>query len=487
MPEDRPPLPPQSAAPAPFATERNPKLRYLIPTVVAFAFLMEQLDSTVITTAIPDMAKSLATTPLRMNLAVTTYVLTLAVFIPVSGWFADRFGARRIFVLALSIFTIGSCLCGLADSFAMLVVTRGLQGFGGAMMTPVGRLILLRSFPRGQLFTAMIYMSLPALVGPVIGPLLGGLLTTYASWRWIFYINLPFGCLGIFLALRYVEEVRRDNLARFDFRGFLMVGCGVALLQYGIENVGRPTIPAVGIAAALIAAAFLLAGFRAYARRVEAPAVDLTLFRLRTFRVGTLAGGLCRIGVNGVPYLLPLMLQVGFGMTAVKSGSLTFIMTGGALLIRPVSKTLLRTLGFGRLLFWSAIMSSIVIASFALLDADTPFWIIGALIAVFGLTRSAQFMTSNTLSYSDMPADKLSRATSLGGVLQQLTVSFGVSFSAMMLGLLTWNGSPLTTARFHEAFLLMAVIPLMALPGFLTLKREDGREVSGHQPGDGEE
>ena len=185
--------------------------------------------------------------------------------------------------------------------------------------------------------------------------------------------------------------------------------------------------------------------------------------------------------MNGVPYLLPLMLQVGFGMSAVKSGSLTFTMTGGALLIRPISKTLLRTLGFGQQLFWSAVLSAVVIASFALVDADTPFWIIVAMIALFGLTRSVQFMTSNTLSYSDMPADKLSRATSLGGVLQQLTVSFGVSFSAMMLGLLTWNGSPLTTARFHEAFLLMAIIPLLSLPGFLTLKPEDGREVSGHR------
>src|SRR5258706_2008851 len=281
--DDHTPIPPGAVADeAEFATVRNPSLRLIIPTVVAFAFLMEQLDATVITTAIPDMARNLATTPLRMNLAVTTYVLTLAVFMPVRGWFADRFGGRRFFVLALFTFTLGSCLCGLATSFTMLVLTRGLQGFGGAMMTPVGRLILLRSFPRGQLFTAMIYMSLPALIGPVIGPLLGGVLTTYASWRWIFYINVPFGCLGILLALRYVEEVRRDNLARFDFRGFLMVGAGVALLQYGIENVGRPTIPAIGIAAALVGAVCLLLGFGIYARRAEAPAVDLSLFCLRT-------------------------------------------------------------------------------------------------------------------------------------------------------------------------------------------------------------
>ncbi|HLN50357.1 MAG TPA: MFS transporter, partial [Steroidobacteraceae bacterium] len=202
-------------------------MRLIIPVVVAVGFLMEQLDSTVITTAIPDMARSLATTPLRMNLAVTTYVLTLAVFIPVSGWFADQFGSRRVFVLALLVFTVGSSLCGLAQSFAMLIATRALQGLGGAMMTPVGRLILLRSFPRSQFFTAMIYMSLPALVGPVVGPLLGGFLTTYASWRWIFYVNVPFGCAGIALALRYVEDVRGDQRTRFDFRGFLLIGLGL--------------------------------------------------------------------------------------------------------------------------------------------------------------------------------------------------------------------------------------------------------------------
>ena len=464
-----------------FATVRNPRLRLLIPLVVAIAFLMEQLDSTIITTAIPDMAKSLGTTPLRMNLAVTTYVLTLAVFIPVSGWFADRFGARRIFVLSLVIFTVGSCLCGVADSFAMLVATRALQGFGGAMMTPVGRLILLRSFPRDQFFTAMIYMSLPALIGPVIGPLLGGVITTYASWRWIFYINIPFGCAGILLALRYVEEIRGGKQGRFDFPGFLMVGAGVALLQYGIENVGRPTIPIPAIIAVLIAAVLFLLAFVRYARKVAAPAIDLTLFRLRSFRIGTLAGGLARIGMNGVPYLLPLMLQVGFGMSPVMSGSLTFVTSFGALAIRPISTRLLRTLGFDRLLFWSALLGSAAIAGFALIGPDTPHWVIALYIALFGLLRSAQFMTSNTLSYAEMPSDKLSRATSLGGVLQQLTVSFGVSLSAMLLGLLTTEGEPLTPARFHEVFLLMAIIPLLALPGFRFLKPEDGMEVSGHR------
>jgi EmrB/QacA subfamily drug resistance transporter len=463
-----------------FITERAPGLRIIIPMTVAIAFLMEQLDTTIIATALPDMAKSLDTTPLRLNLAITTYVLTLAVFIPVSGWFADRFGARRIFALALFIFTLGSVLCGLAESFGMLLATRMLQGLGGAMMTPVGRLILLRSFPRAQLITAMTYMTLPAIMGPVIGPLLGGALTTYASWRWIFFVNIPFGILGIILTLRFVEEVKGASRQRFDFPGFLMIGTGVALLQFGLENIGHPTMPKLRVGLMLAAAMLLLFAFGRYARTVVAPVVDLSLFRSRAFGVGTLAGGLCRVGLNSVPFLLPLMLQVGFGMSAVVSGSITFVSSAGALVIRPLLSVLLRKLGFARVLIGSALFGSATIAGFALLQPDTPHWVLMAYVALFGIVRSAQFMTSNTLSYADLPAEKLSRATSLGGVLQQLSVSFGVSIGAMLLGLVSWGDQMPSSAQFHEAFLLLAIIPLLAIPGFLRLRPQDGAQVSGH-------
>ena len=464
-----------------FAVERNPRLRYIIPAVVAVAFLMEQLDSTILITAVPDIAKSLDTTPLRMNLAVTTYILTLAMFIPVSGWFADRFGARRIFTLSLFIFTIGSILCGLATSLPMLIATRALQGFGGAMMTPVGRLILIRSFPRSQLVTAMTYMTLPAVMGPVIGPILGGFLTTYLSWRWIFWVNLPFGLIGMTMALRYVEDTERDATIKFDFPGFVMVGIGCVLLQFGIENIGRPTIPGWAIVLTLAAAGLLLVGFIRYARAAESPAVDLTLFKLRTFRIGTLAGGICRVGLNGVPFLLPLMLQVGFGLSPIISGTLTFVSALSALAVRPISAKLLKLYGFDRMLTWSAVFGAAVVAGFALITPDTPHWFIIVYVFIFGLARAGQFMTSNTLSYSDTPAAQLSRATSLGGVLQQLSVSFGVSVAAMLLGLVTLDGSPLTPEKFHIAFLLMAVIPLLGIPGFLQLRPEDGAQVSGHQ------
>jgi EmrB/QacA subfamily drug resistance transporter len=466
--------------------------RLIIPLIVAVAFLMEQLDGTILTTAVPSIAKSLAVTPVQMSLAVAAYVLAVAVFIPVSGWFADRYGARRVFVAALGLFTLGSALCGAASSFPMLVAMRVLQGLGGAMMTPVGRLILLRSFPRSELMTAMTYMTLPAIMGPVIGPLLGGVITTYLSWRWIFYVNLPIGLIGILLALRFVENIQEHEQGGFDFPGFLMVGAGLGLLQFGMENVSRPVISLPMVLAAIAAASLLLLAFGFYARNARAPAVDLTLFRLRSFRVGTLAGGLARVGMNGVPFLLPLMLQVGFGLSPIASGSITFIGSVGAVLVRTLLAPVLRAHGFKLALAGSAIAGSLSLAAFALITPATPHGVILALVFVFGLTRSAQFMTSNTLSYADMPEARLSRATSLGGALQQLSVSFGVSVGAVLLSLVSLHSHALTPARFHEVFLLSAVIPLLAVPGFLTLKPEDGAPATGRHlippspEGDGE-
>jgi MFS family permease len=329
----------------------------------------------------------------------------------------------------------------------------------------------------------MTYTTMPAILGPVIGPLLGGVITEYASWRWIFFVNIPFGLAGIAMTLRYVGDIRSERATKFDFPGFLMVGAGVVLLQFGLENIGRPMLPAAGTAVMIGLAVLLLLAFGWYARRVAAPAVDLGLFRLRSFAVGTLAGGICRVGMNGVPFVLPLMLQVGFGMSPTASGSLTFAASLGALLVRPVAGNLLRWFGFDRVLTWSAVFGAAVIAGFALIEPETPRFLILAYVFVFGLFRAAQFMTSNTLSYADMPDERLSRATSLGGVLQQLSVSFGVSIGATLLGVMTWGDAALTPARFQEVFLLMAVIPLLGIPGFLRLRPEDGAEVSQHRRG----
>jgi EmrB/QacA subfamily drug resistance transporter len=444
-------------------------LRALIPLVVAFGFLMEQLDSTIIVTAIPDMAASLQTTPIRLNLAITCYVLSLAVFIPISGWIADRFGMRNVICVAFAIFTLSSAVCGLSGGIVMLVATRVVQGIGGAMMTPVGRLILLRAYPKDQLVRAMTFVSIPALVGPTIGPLLGGVITTYASWRWIFYVNIPFGLAAIVVSWLAVDNQRGATPARFDFIGFVIVGVALGLLQLFIETVGRGDIGAVVLL------------FARYARRRSNPVLDLSLFKLRTFRVGSLAGGLSRIGINAPTFLLPLLLQVGFGFSPVQSGSLTFAFSVGALAIRTMSTRLLRFFGYRRLLLGNAVLSALLIGSFILLRADTSRWLMLTDILVFGVVRSIQFNAVQTLSYSEMPRLRLSQSTSLGSVVQQLSMGLGVSLSATVLGIAAGPGGHPSIFDFRLVFGLIALLPLASLPGFLTLHPNDGREVSGYR------
>ncbi len=459
----------------------SPRLRILIPIIVALAFLMDQLDSTIITTAVPQMALSLNATPIQLNIAVTAYVLTLAVFIPLSGYLADRFGARRVFITALTIFTIGSGLCGFATSFPMLIAMRVVQGLGGAMMTPVGRLILIRSFPRSELVTAMTYMTLPALLGPLIGPLMGGLLTTYLSWRWIFYVNLPFGLIGIALALRFIKDSASDPKLRFDFPGFLLVGSGVALFQVGMDNIGQPTLSGPLIACIMVLAVLLLIAFARYAARVPQPVMNLKLFKHRLFAIGTLAGGIARISINGTPFLLPLMLQVGFGMSPITSGSLVLFSSAGALFVRSFMARALRLFGFGRMLTAASIGGAVIIAGFGFMTPDTPHWFIAAYVFIYGLIRSIQFMGSNMLSYSEMPDKNLSQATSLFGVFQQLTVSIGVSISAMLLGLVSDHGHSLTPGSFHIVFFATAFLSLLAVPSYFGLRPEEGAFVSGYK------
>jgi EmrB/QacA subfamily drug resistance transporter len=453
----------------------------LIPIVVACSFFMEQLDSTIITTAIPAMAKSLGTEPVRLSLAITSYILSLAVFIPISGWFADRYGSRRVFCAAIIVFTTGSALAGFATSLPILVVTRVLQGMGGAMLSPVGRLILLRSFPKQDLARAMAYVAIPALVGPTVGPVLGGFITTYFNWRWIFYVNIPVGLVGIFLALRYVEDFRATTQSRFDLRGFIIVGIGLATLQFGFENIGRHVLPTWMIVASFAAAAAALTLFAWHVRGHPNPVLDLGLFRIRTFRIGTVAGGICRTGMNSVPFMLPLLFQLGFGLSALHSGLLTFASAIGSMTVRPMSSTLLRLLGFRRLLFANAIVVTFIMAGITLLSPATPHWMILGYLLVFGVVRTTQFNTSNMLAYSEIPPLLLSRSTSLGSTMQQLTLGFGVSISAALLDTVMPHGGVPTLHNFRIVFLAMALIPLLASPGFLPLAETDGVEVSRHR------
>jgi EmrB/QacA subfamily drug resistance transporter len=466
--------------PALTATERDPKLRLLLPLIVATGFFLEQLDSTIITTAIPDMARALNETPLRLNLALTSYIVTLAVFIPISGWIADRFGARRTFALAVGVFTLGSMTCGMSQSFTMLVASRVLQGLGGAMMNPVGRLILFRSFPRSDFVTAMTYVSIPSVLGPVIGPLAGGLITTYGSWRWIFYVNIPFGLIGILMTLRFVEDTHEQRPRRFDVPGFAICGIGMALLEIGIETLGRPVLPAIDVIGLFAAAGALLLLYIGYARRHENAVLDLSLLRVRTFRVGLFAGGLCRMGMSGVPFLLPLMLQVAFGYSPIQSGATTFVSSLGTIVIRPITAGLLRLLGFDRLLVGNAVIAAVVTAAFALLTPLTAHVPMLLLIVLFGIVRNTQFSSIQTLTFADIPPASLSRGTSFAGVMQQLSMGFGVSVSAAILGLIAGDGNALSVRDFHLVFLALAALPLIALPGLAVLRPQDGALVSKH-------
>ena len=467
----------------PAAARDRPRIRgrrLLIPLTVAVAFLMEQIDSTVITTALPAMANSLHSTPVRLNLVVTSYVLSLAVFIPISGWIADRFGTRRVFAAALVLFTIGSVMCGLAQTTGEMVVMRVLQGIGGAMMTPVGRLILLQSFPKRELATAMSYMSVPILIGPTLGPLLGGFITTYFTWRWIFYINVPICLAGLAATLLLVPDRRGETQPRFDLAGFMLSGLGLVLLQFVLENIGRGQIAPRWQVAMAIGSAAALASYVFYARGRANAALDLTLFRIRAFRAGTVAGGVARVGLNASPFLLPLLFQVGLGYTPLQSGLMTFASALGALTVRAMSVRLLRWFGFDRVLMANAFVAAAAVAGFSCFGAFVPHLVMLGYIFIFGMIRSVQFTTSNALSFSEIPRDRMSRGVSLASVLQQLTMGFGVSVSATVLNLITPNGRPPTIGDFRVAFLIMAILPLVSTLGFIELRAEDGVAVSGH-------
>jgi EmrB/QacA subfamily drug resistance transporter len=453
--------------------------RVAIPLVVGCAFFMEGLDSTMIAVSLPSMAETLGSTALRLNLVITTYLLSLAVFIPVSGWIADRYGTRRVFCAAVLIFAAGSALCGFSTSVPMLLSMRVIQGFGGAMMTPVGRLILLRSFPRAGLVSAMNWMTIPAMVGPTVGPIVGGLLTHYASWRWIFFLNIPIGVLGGSLALWLFEDYRAPAPTRFDITGFLLVGLGLGLLEFAIENLGRPIIsPWAGYAFFAVAAGIFWL-YRRHARVTPSPVLDLELFKIKTFRIGSLVGGMCRMGLDATPVLLPLLFQVGFGMSPVQSGFLSFSSTLGAMAVRSFSRSILSFAGFRRTLVLGAILSAASTACFALLSASTPAVIIVVAVLISGCIRSIQYLALNTISFAEVPAPLLSRSTSVSGVAQQLARGFGVAIGAALLAIVAGNHS-VTVADFRIVFPLVGLIPLVSVAGFLRLNESDGSEVSGH-------
>lgn len=456
--------------------------RRIVPLIVASALFMETLDVTVIGTALPTIARTLSVPPLNLSLAITSYLLGIAVFIPLSGWMADRFGARHVFRAAIVVFTLGSVLCGVSNTMFELVGARLLQGAGGAMMVPVGRLVLLRTIPKSELVSAMAYVTVPALLGPVLGPPLGGFIVTYASWRWIFFINVPVGILGFILVSRYITNIRQPKTPTLDFHGWVIVAVGLACLLFGIETAGRGMLPRPAVISLLASGAVFMLAYLRHARRVAHPVLDLSLFRITTFRASIAGGFLTRTSIGALPFLMPLLIQLGFGMSAFSSGLITLSGAIGAIAVKPIASPVLRHLGFRSVLIANSLVAALLTASLALVGPLTPIAIIVMLLIATGFFRSLQMTAVNTMGYADMPEDAMSRATSLASVAQQLAFSAGIGMTALVLHFaLAFRGAEqLAAGDFAPAFLAVAALTASAGLIFLPLPRDAGEAVSGH-------
>lgn len=456
----------------------------LLPLIVACALFMENTDSTVIATSLPVIAQSLGEDPIALKLALTSYLVSLAVFIPISGWMADRFGARTIFRTALGIFMLGSVLCAFSNSLGAFVGARFVQGMGGAMMVPVGRLVILRSVEKSELVSALAYLTVPALVGPVVGPVLGGFITTYFDWRWIFFINLPIGLLGIALATLFFEDVREEDVAPLDIKGFLLSSTGFAALMLGLATGGRHLVPEVVSYGCVAFGIVALVAYWFHARSLAYPVLNLSLLRIPTYRVGVVGGSVFRVGIGAIPFLLPLMLQLGFGLDALQSGLITFASAAGALIMKTLAKTILARFGFRRVLTFNALIGSAFLASSGLFTPTTPHWLMLAVLLVGGCFRSLQFTGINALSYADVSNRDMSSATSLSSVSQQLSLSLGVTIGAFALEAanLFNGGKALGPGDFWPAFAIVGLISASSVLWMASLKPDAGAEVSGHAP-----
>lgn len=461
-------------------TEPAVRPERLIPLIVACALFMEQLDSTVIATSLPAIAADLNEDPISLKLALTSYLLSLAVFIPASGWFADRFGSRVVFRAAIIIFTFGSLLCGLAQSLPDFVIYRIIQGMGGAMMVPVGRLVILRSVPKDELVSALAWLTVPALMGPVIGPPLGGFITTYFDWRLIFFINIPIGLLGVLLATRFIPDIREENLPAFDLHGMLLSSTGLAGLVFGFALLGQHAVaPWIAVLVIVVGAVAMFFYVR-HARHTDRPILDLTLLKIPTFFAGVVGASLFRVGIGALPFLLPLMLQLGFGLTPFASGMITFASAAGAMTMKFTAAPIIRTFGFRRVLVVNCFIASAFIAAGALFRPDMTYAVLVAILLLGGFFRSLQFTSTNALSYADVSNEAMSRATSFASVAQQVSISTGVAVAALVLdGMRSWRGDgTIQLEDFSIAFTVVSLIAVCSIFFFLRLPADAGAALA---------
>jgi EmrB/QacA subfamily drug resistance transporter len=456
----------------------------LLPWLVAVAFFMESLDATILNTAVPTIAAALHIAPLSMKAALTSYMLSLAVFIPISGWVADRFGSRRVFSSAIGLFMLGSLLCGLSTRMPFLVASRILQGCGGAMMVPVGRLTLVRTFAKSELVKAISYFSIPALIGPMVGPVVGGFIVSYFHWRVIFFINLPIGSLGLYLVYRHLPNYLIERIDPLDFIGLVLFGSGIALFSYVLEIFGEHSLSATEIAGLLGLSLLLLVAYWRYSISTPTPMLRLELFRIRTFRSSVVGGLVTRIGVGGMPFLLPLLYQVGLGYSPIQSGLLIMPQPLAALSLKMTMPRILTRFGYRRVLVSNTLIIGLLIASFATIGPGTPVWLIVLQAFGFGYFSSLQFTAINTIVYADLTEGDISMGSSIASTMQQLSLSFGVAAASLIAACFIPDrfhaSPPQMIVGIHRAFLVVGALTLLSTLVFRELRPRDGENVSQH-------
>jgi EmrB/QacA subfamily drug resistance transporter len=452
--------------------------------MVAVAFLMESLDTTILNTAVPTVAKALGVVPLSMKSVLSSYTLSLAVFIPVSGWMADRFGTRRVFASAIALFTFGSLLCGLSTNIHVLVGCRILQGMGGALMVPVGRLTIVRTFERSELVRAMSFVTIPALIGPMLGPVAGGLIVGYFHWRMIFFVNLPIGILGLALVARRFPDYRAERVDKLDVVGGILFGSGIGLLSYVLEVFGEHTLGPVPIAALFILSAVLLAGYFRHAIAAAHPLLRLGLFRIRTFRSAVSGSFVTRLGAGGIPFLLPLLYQVGLGYTPVQSAFLLMPQSIAAMALKPWMPRILEHFGYRRVLLANTVAMGSAIALFSTIGTGTPVAVIVVLALLFGCVTSLQYTSMNTLAFAEVAGADSSMASTIASTMQQMSLSFGVAAASLTTGIFIpdrfRSHAPEMLHGIHQALLVLGTMTVLSALVFRELKPGDGDNVSQH-------
>ena len=456
----------------------------LLPWLVAVAFFMESLDTTILNTAVPAISAALHVAPLSMKAVLASYTLSLAVFIPISGWMADRFGTRYVFASAIGLFTLGSFLCGVSGNIRLLVVCRILQGAGGAMMVPVGRLTLVRTFAKSELLRTMSFVAIPALVAPMLGPLAGGLIVGYLHWRIIFFLNIPIGLAGLILVYLHMPNYREAHPHPLDVVGLILFGSGVGLLSYVLEIFGEHELSALEMAGLLGLSLVLLTGYWVHARTLSYPLLQLKLFSVRTFRAAVSGSFFTRLGIGGVPFLLPLLYQVGLGFTPIESGLLVMPQAIAAMSMKLVMPKLLKKMGYRAVLISNTLILGTLLIIFATIGPGTPAWLIVLQAFFYGAFTSLQYTSMNTLVYADIAERETSAASSIASTFQQMSISFGVAAAGLTTALFVpiRRSDPAEMIHgVHEALIGLGILTIVSTIVFRSLRSGDGGDVSQHK------